>query len=169
MRLLTLVRHAKSSWDYAELTDFERPLNARGRRDAPAMAARLRAGSPPDRLVSSPALRAITTARLFAQALDLSEDGIAILPRIYDASLPTLLDVVRELDDASGNVALFGHNPGLSLLALELSADPVLELPTCGIVQLELPARRWREIAPASGRVRWHDWPKKTATPHHAG
>src|SRR2546426_10315742 len=105
MRLLTLVRHAKSSWDYPELSDFERPLNERGRRDAPAMAQRISRLPPkPDLLMSSPATRALATARLFAETLGFPMQDITIDARIYDASPETLLNVVRQLDDAARHV-----------------------------------------------------------------
>lgn len=162
MRLLTLIRHAKSSWDDGGLRDFDRPLNARGLRDAPVMAARLHnAMSAPDRLISSPALRALSTAQTFARTLRLSEDAIVLAPGIYDASGDTLLTLVRELDDVSPHVALFGHNPGLSQLAGWLSVEPLDELPTCGIVQLAFDIGRWQDLAEASGTLRYHDWPKK--------
>src|SRR5438128_760349 len=100
MRLLTLVRHAKSSWDHAGLSDFERPLNDRGRRDAPLMAQRLMRLPPrPDLLLSSPATRALTTARLFAETLAIPVEKIGVDSRIYDAAPETLLRVARDLDD----------------------------------------------------------------------
>src|SRR5579863_6516167 len=120
-RRLVLVRHAKSSWDYAELSDFERPLNARGRRDAPLMARRLAAVlKPPLRLISSPALRAITTAHAFAEALGQRHEDVRLEPRIYEATPAALLSLVQQLDDADAQVLLFGHNPGFSDLALLL-------------------------------------------------
>lgn len=91
MKRLTLIRHAKSNWNDPDLTDFERPLNGRGRRDAPVMALRLaEAVGAPDLWVSSPALRAITTARLFAEALSVPDTHVLLSPDIYDADLARL-------------------------------------------------------------------------------
>ena len=151
MRRLTLVRHAKSSWDYPELSDFERPLNARGRRNARELAQRL-AGEleRPLRLVSSPALRAITTAHAFADALGLEHAEIHVEPRIYEASTETLLAVARGLDDADAHVLLFGHNPGFSELAHALGKCPFGELPTCAVATFLSDAPRWRELRSAT-------------------
>lgn len=162
MRLLTLVRHAKSSWDYAELTDFERPLNERGRRDAPAMAQSLRKRiGRPDRIVSSPALRAITTARIFAEALGTPLEDIAVQPQIYEASPETLLKVLRGLDDRDRHVMLFGHNPGFSELAHELAHCNFDELPTCAVAQFELAVRVWGEVNYGCGTLLHYTSPKK--------
>lgn len=162
MRRLTLVRHAKSSWDYAELSDFERPLNNRGRRDAPAMARRLATElERPLRLVSSPALRAITTAHAFAEALGIPHTAIRLEPRIYEASRGTLLGLVRELDDADSHVLLFGHNPGFSELAQLLAPCPFSEMPTCAAATLGLDAAHWREVRHGNGSLLRYQYPKK--------
>lgn len=161
MLRLTLVRHAKSSWDCPELGDFERPLNARGRRDAPVMAQRLvDLGRRPDRLVSSPALRAISTAHVFSTVLGLPADDIQIRPRVYDASIQTLLDTVRSLDPAARHVLMFGHNPGFSELALTLAHCPFRDMPTCAIAALELHAEAWTEVGPGCGRLIHFLYPK---------
>jgi phosphohistidine phosphatase len=163
-RRLILVRHAKSSWDYAELSDFERPLNPRGRRDAPEMAARLaEVLEPPLRLVSSPALRAITTAHAFADALLLPREQIHLEPRIYEASAGALLRIVRQLDPADSQVLLFGHNPGFSDLAVLLAASPIAEMPTCAVLRLRFAVDAWSKIKERSGEIEGYDFPKKPA------
>ena len=161
MRLLTLVRHAKSSWDYEELSDFERPLNERGRRDAPQMAQRAnKLLGRPDRLVSSPALRAITTAHVFAESMGLALEEIVLQPRIYEATPQTLVQILRLLDDADPHVMLFGHNPGFSQLANLLAPCPFDEMPTCAVVQLALDIAQWRDAAPGQGKLRHYLFPK---------
>lgn len=162
MRILTLVRHAKSSRDYPELSDFERPLNNRGRREAPLIAARLRkADIKPDLLVSSPATRAITTARIFAEELNLHLDEIVLNPHIYEASAWTLLHIVRSLPPEHEEVMLFGHNPGLSALAHDLCKScPFDEMTTSAAARIELPARVWSLIQPGSGKVLRYDAPR---------
>lgn len=161
MRILTLVRHAKSSRDYPELSDFERPLNNRGRKEAPAIAGRLRkADIKPDLLISSPATRAITTARLFAQELNLHLDEIVLNPHIYEASAWTLMHIVRSLPPEHGEVMLFGHNPGISHFARELAECPFDEMTTSSAVRIELPAKVWSLIQPGSGKVLRYDTPK---------
>ncbi|PTU32074.1 SixA phosphatase family protein [Stenotrophobium rhamnosiphilum] len=161
MRTLTIIRHAKSSWEQEGLSDFERPLNERGRRDAPVMAARLKKdAAQPDLLVSSPALRAITTARVFADVLGIPTENIQLQAKIYDASLGTLLNVVQSLDDQYPHIALFGHNPGLSQLAQRLAECNVDELPTCAIVQISLPIKHWRDAGAEIGTLSYRSWPK---------
>lgn len=154
MRILTLFRHAKSSWDYPELPDFERPLNARGRRDAPAMAARLKKLPPrPDLLLSSPALRALTTARMVAEGLGMAPEEVAVNARIYEASADALLRVVRELDDAHRHVVLFGHNPGISAGAHLLAECDFDEMPTAAAARIEFEVKTWRDVAPGAGSL----------------
>ncbi|MGQ0700957.1 MAG: SixA phosphatase family protein [Panacagrimonas sp.] len=164
MLRLTLVRHAKSSWGDPGLDDFARPLNERGRRDAPAMALRVRKLKRlPDRLVSSPALRAITTARIFADSLNVRAKDIELGPQIYDASCKALLEVVRSLDPEVRHVMLFGHNPGFSELGRLLATCPFDEMPTCAVVCLELQVSSWRETGPGCGRVAEYLYPKDGA------
>jgi phosphohistidine phosphatase len=161
MLRLTLVRHAKSSWADPDTRDFDRPLNARGRRDAPVMAARLRATlGAPDRIVSSPALRAITTARVFAGSLGIAPKAIVLQPRIYDASCGSLVDVVQGLDADAQHVLVFGHNPGFSELAHWLADCPFQELPTCAVASLELRIDAWRELVPQCGTLQAYLYPK---------
>ena len=160
MPLLTLIRHAKSSWDHPELSDFERPLNERGRRDAPRMAARLARDLPaPDLLLSSPATRALTTARSFAEALEVEFARIRIESRIYEASRKTLLELATTLPDTAGHVLVFGHNPGLSELAHTLADCPFDEMPTCAIVHLRIEGKYWKSLA-GKGKLLAYLYPK---------
>ncbi|MEK6805260.1 MAG: histidine phosphatase family protein [Pseudomonadota bacterium] len=162
MKIVTLIRHAKSSWDYSQLTDFERPLNERGRRDAPLMAQRLkRAGLRPELLLSSPALRAISTARLFAEAFDVAAGKVAVESKLYDASPATILKVIQSLDDRYGEVWLFGHNPGISETAQRLAECPFDDVPTCACVRIELKAKLWSEISMDCGKLLFYSYPKQ--------
>jgi phosphohistidine phosphatase len=166
VKILTLVRHGKSSRDDADLPDFERPLNARGRKDCPLVARKLRrAGVRPDRLVSSPALRAITTAHAFAQVFGIPLADIELNPHIYEASALTLLHIVRSFQAEDEHVMLFGHNPGLSHLARQLATKlPFDELPTCGAVRLGFPAKAWIQLKPGTGKMLGFDAPKELPT-----
>lgn len=162
MHLLTLVRHAKSSWDDPEMSDFDRPLNARGERVAPEMAQRMaRVLEGPLHLISSPAVRALSTARIFARALGIPEKQIHREPRIYDASTGTLLDIVQALDESIGHAVLFGHNPGFTDLAQLLSQAMPREMPTCSLVTLSLDAEHWRNAAPDGARLLRFHYPKE--------
>lgn len=160
MPQLILVRHAKSSWDHANLSDFDRPLNDRGRRDAPAMGRRLaRLGIVPQAIVSSPALRAISTARLLAQELEIDLDDIEPREPIYDASVKALMSVIHDLGSKSP-VLLVGHNPGISELARSLARVPFDEMPTCAVVQLDLDGKQWKDVKAKGGRVLQYFYPK---------
>jgi len=162
MRSLTLVRHAKSSWDNAALADFDRPLNERGRRDAPLMAQRFaHSAESPLQLVSSPALRAASTAALFAEALNIAAADIGYEADIYEADVATLMHIVRSLDDAVPNAVLFGHNPGFTDLCHALARCDFNELPTCAVARIDFDVDHWREVAPGRGRLVAYSFPKE--------
>ncbi|MEM1214133.1 MAG: histidine phosphatase family protein [Bacteroidota bacterium] len=138
MKTLTLIRHAKSSWSDPTLRDHDRPLNKRGLRDAPFMANLLvEKGWQPDQLVSSTALRARTTAQYFAEALGRQSTHVLQQSRIYHAGTALLQKVIHDLDNEWDSVALFGHNPGMTMLTnLFYKGDFLDNLPTCGIVEI---------------------------------
>lgn len=160
MKTLFLVRHAKSGHDDPALPDRERPLAERGERDARAMGRRLaHRGVKPDRLVSSPALRALATAQRFADELGAARDSIAVDDRLYASSAGELLAVVHSLDDRLRCAMLFGHNPEFSDLVRRLTGRFV-DLPTCAVAELRYDTGRWADIgavAPASAAI---DTPK---------
>jgi phosphohistidine phosphatase len=148
VKTLVLVRHAKSSWNDDSLPDRERPLNRRGERDAPEMGRRLAdlVGTP-DLIVSSPATRALATARIVAGATGYPVDRIREDERIYEAGPGALLEVIRGLEDELDRVFLLGHNPGFTDLVNELTEPHVDNVPTCGVVELLLSSPRWADAA----------------------
>jgi len=162
MKTLYLLRHAKSSWSFDELSDSERPLNDRGRDDAPRMGQALaRRDITLDRLVSSPAVRALTTATLVARELSFATTDIAVEPGIYQADVPTLLALVRAQPDAAASVLLTGHNPGLTDLTNALLPTPFsTELPTAALVCLRFSISRWAEVAPGAAELYFYDYPR---------
>jgi phosphohistidine phosphatase len=165
LKTLVLIRHAKSSWKDASLADRDRPLNKRGKRDAPEMGRRLAArGGAPDLIVSSPATRALATARVIAEAVGYPVDGIREDERIYMASPAELLEAIRGLDDGHERVFLFGHNPGLTELVNELSEPALDNVPTCGVVELRLAADRWADLSPDKVQRADFDTPKSGRT-----
>lgn len=163
MRALILIRHAKSSWSDPGLEDFDRPLNERGRRDAPRMAQRVLARCPgPYQLLSSPALRALTTARIFADVLGRPRDEIDTDFGLYHAPPERLLARLRRVPESPASLLLFGHNPGLSELATALCERlPIADLPTAAVVILDAPAGGWAQLQ-ANGQQGLRDclWPK---------
>lgn len=163
-KLLVLVRHAKSSWRHRGLRDHDRPLNPRGRRDAPRMAARLAArATAPDRIVTSSAVRARTTARTFADVLGIDPGSLEVHPELYGAGSNEVLDTVRGLDDRHGTVILVGHNPTLTELGNGLSTERIGHVPTCGVVSLALASGCWERADWGGFRLVDFDYPKRVA------
>ena len=146
MKTLFLVRHAKSSRDDPALADRERPLNDRGMRDAPRMGERLAARDVrPDLILSSPAVRALATAKIIAGRLGYEVEDIVVDERLYAAAPDDLLAVVRELGGEAKRVMLFGHNPELAELAHRLSGE-VTEMPTCAVAEFSYDAKSWSAV-----------------------
>lgn len=166
MKRLTLIRHAKSSWKHPELDDHERPLNKRGRRDAPEMGARLaRRAERFDLLLSSTARRARDTADAIAEALGAGAGRQAASADLYHADAEDLLAELRGLDPALERVALVGHNPALTDLANRLAGTSLVKLPTAAVFTVELPVDDWSAVAPGSGRLVDYDYPKREPDP----
>ena len=153
MKTLVLLRHAKSSWKDASLPDRDRPLNDRGLRDAPRIGGALEElVGRPDLVVSSPAARALATARIVAEAVGFPLEAFDVDERIYGATPAELLKVIRGLDDGRNHVILVGHNPGFTELVNALSGPRIDNVPTCGAVELRITAEHWSEISPGTVR-----------------
>lgn len=158
---LLLIRHAKSDWNNAGLKDFDRPLNKRGNTNAPEMADRLvKLDIVPDLIVSSPALRAITTAKYFAKTWHIEKEQIQQENTIYEANVKVLLNVVTQLDNQHDIVVMFGHNPGLTDFANYLSTANIYNMPTCSVVMIEFPVENWNEVSAETGKLMLFDYPK---------
>lgn len=161
MKTLLLVRHAKSSWNSDVSTDFERPLNNRGMRDAPEMANRLISrGLIPDKLISSTAARALATARLLVQGLSLDSKILATTDKIYEAPVQALLDTICGIDDRFQTVIMVGHNPGMSATGNYLCEKARLEMPTCAMACLQLETDSWSHVYRDCATMLWYDYPK---------
>ena len=160
-KTLTIVRHAKSSWKDTSLRDRERPLNKRGKRDAPEMGRRIHAsGIRPSLIISSPAVRAFATAKVVAAQIGYPYEFLQREKDLYLASLRTLLDVVAAQDEKFNNIMLFGHNPGLTDLANYLVPDLTDNLPTAGVVSVEFENHDWALHTRPEIELVLHDWPK---------
>lgn len=162
MKRLTLVRHAKSDWSLQGQADWDRPLNKRGQRDAPEMARRLRSRRlKPDKMLSSPAVRALTTASIMARELKLDAAHLRQEERLYLAGPEDMLEVIRELGGSAKHLMVFGHNPGLTECANRLSAgDQIDNLPTCGIFTALFKIGEWSELDWGGGQDGEFDYPK---------
>lgn len=162
MKTLTLVRHAKSSWKDRGLSDRERPLNKRGEHDAPLMGRFVaEAGVRPSQIISSPAVRAWTTARIFAGELGYPVEFLQREDGLYLASLDNLLDVVATQDVGFSNLMLFAHNPGLTDFANYLVPGLTNNLPTSGAVSVNLDSDDWMLYDRPKTELVFYDYPKK--------
>jgi len=167
VKRLTLVRHAKSSWSSADLSDFERPLNPRGQRDAPRMAALLASEEfSPDAIVTSPACRALTTAEVFADELGYDRSKIRLEPNIYEAPPQRIAAVINTTPESVNHLVVFGHNPGLQYLANQLLyRDEIDSLVTCGIIELKLLCDTWAQVDHDIAELVNYRYPKMFTSP----
>lgn len=160
MKTLFLLRHAKSSWDDANQTDFERPLNKRGREAAPLMGSFiLQKGINPDVIISSTAARARETAELIIDASKL-ESELRFDQRIYDATWLDLLKVIASIEDELESALLVGHNPGFEETVFRLT-DERVTMPTAALVKIELEIEHWNETSEFCGKFDWITKPKE--------
>lgn len=162
IKTLLIIRHAKSSWDEAALNDFERPLNDRGKKDAPVMAQRLKDKNIQiNAFVASPAKRAKKTAELFAEVYENDKAHILYISKLYHAGPEVFFEVAEALDDTYNTVAIFSHNPGITEFVNQLdSAVQVDNMPTCGIFAVQLKDPSWKNFSKAKKEFLFFDYPK---------
>ena len=150
MKILILVRHAKSSHSFGVSSDFERPLNDRGFREAAEMGRKLyKKNTPIDQFVSSPAVRAKTTAELFVAEYDRKLKEILYVPSLYHAGTENFLEVVYGLEDTFNHVALFSHNPGITDFAGSLTSTHLAHMPTSSVFAVSARVESWKEFSMA--------------------
>lgn len=162
MKRLYLIRHAKSSWKKKDLADFDRPLNKRGKHDAPLMGTRLKKiNLNPDVLISSPARRALSTAKFISDKINYPAKKIIEQIQLYLAEVPELLDIVRNLDGTINDAVMVGHNPGMTDFTNFLTDEDIENIPTCGVVCIELLIEEWKYVDQSLGTLLFFDYPKK--------
>ena len=145
MKTLLILRHAKSSWDNSRLADHDRPLNSRGKEDAPRIGRLLeREGLVPDLIISSSAERALRTAELAAISAGY-EAEIQVTRQYYHAGPEDYIEVLNEVADSHHRVMIVGHNPGMEELVEQL-AGHYQKMPTAAMAQIELPINGWGEL-----------------------
>lgn len=164
MKILYVIRHAKSSWENFTVPDRERPLNDRGKKDAPEMANRLiERKIKIDAFVSSPAKRAKKTAKLFSKELGEKEEKIILVEDLYEASAETFFQVVADLDDKYHSVALFSHNPGITDFVNQLCQHVKIDnMPTAAVFAVEAETKHWNEFKSAEKKFLFFDYPKNS-------
>jgi phosphohistidine phosphatase len=161
MKTLLLIRHAKSSWDQPGLSDFDRPLNERGKKDAPEMAKRVKEkGIEIDHLLSSTAKRAKKTAKYFAEGFGFKKEDIKLVEELYGATQSEFLQAVKDIDDKYKTVALFSHNPGITDFASSLTNVRIDDMPTCAVFALQIETDSWKDFQNAEKNFLFFDYPK---------
>ena len=162
MKSLTLLRHAKSSWKSTEVGDRERPLNKRGKHDAPLMGQRIVDNEiRPSLIVSSPARRAWTTAKLVAEQINYPREFLQRDDRLYLASVDSIIDVIGDQDTKFNNLMIVGHNPGMTQFANFLVPNLTSNLPTCGVVSVVIDMDDWNIRARSDVTLTLFDYPKR--------
>ena len=157
MKKLFLIRHAKSDWTNPELKDIERYLNERGYSNANMMAAKF--NRKPDLIISSPAIRAMSTALIFSRNLNYNANNIVIKQELYESSVKDYLSVINSIDNTFETVLLFAHNPTISDVAQELTQALPMDMPTCAIAGISFDVTDWKKAK--SGELFLFDYPKK--------
>ncbi len=162
MKTVYLLRHAKSSWANSLLTDKERPLNQRGLSDAPEMGARFAArGETVEQVVSSPAERAQSTARLFAEACGYPADEILIEPDLYFSGSESIADLILSRDDRLRSIMLVFHNPDITQFVNSIDYDVRIDnVPTCGLIKMVSDIAQWRDWSTDNSDIEYFDFPK---------
>jgi len=160
-KILYLVRHAKSSWKDASLDDRERPLNKRGRRSAPDMGSRMAAqGHRPDLIISSPAMRAISTATIIAEHVNYAGSDIIRHEDLYFSGIDHMRGVLEDLDNRYRKVMMVGHNPAMTYFMNYLGDLTIASMPTCAIAVIGFDIVTWADLPSAQGTLLGYDFPK---------
>lgn len=161
MKKIYFVRHAKSDRQYLSLADIDRPLNERGYRDAYAMSKRIMdQHSLPDELISSTAVRAVSTALIFMRTFNFTAHRLSLNPLFYEEDETIYISQLKSLNDNIHSVMLFAHNPTITMVANLLSDKPINDFPTCAVAEIEFNSRNWEEIDQERGTLRSFIFPK---------
>ena len=163
MKTLILVRHAKSSWDAIGIDDFERPLNERGKTDAPVMASRLKEKKIIiDSFISSPAKRAYKTAKYFAKEFEFEKKKIELVKKLYGASAGDFLEIATSINDKYKTAIIFSHNPGITEFANTLTGVHIDNMPTCSIFAIGANTDKWADFLKSEKKFLFFDYPKNS-------
>ncbi len=162
MKTLFLVRHAKSDWNNYEFNDFDRPLNQKGLRNAPIMAQRLKLlNISVSRILASPAVRALQTARIFSEFLDYPIQKIVQVPELYQADEKIFLQTICAIPKEVNTAMIFGHNPTITNMIDYLADHKIAKLPTSGIAMIAFGFDDWKMVSRNTGELKMLDYPKK--------
>lgn len=166
MKTLLLLRHAKSSWNDSEISDIDRPLKASGIKDAVEVSEKLKSLKiSPDFIITSPAVRALSTSMIFARTFKYDYKRISINEMVYDFSKEALFSLIRTCDDKQNVVMLVGHDPALTFFLNELTGAKLEKIPTCSVAKISFKENHWQKIMAGSGRLEFIESPEKKNKP----
>lgn len=161
MKTLILNRHGKSDWSQSDQTDFERTLNKRGKNDSYFMAKRFTDKKIRiDKIISSSAVRAMSTAKIFAEQLKITNEEIQFEEEIYSSGNSYMKSTALNWNNKWNTVIIFGHNPDFSSLATYYLGEQFYNIPTCGIVCIEFEISSWKELNEENGKLKFFEFPK---------
>jgi len=161
VKQILIIRHAKSSWAQTGQEDFDRPLNERGQKDAPMMAQRmLDRGISINAFIASTANRAFTTAGYFAEAYGISGKEVTGIKKLYHAYPPVFYEVISAIDNSIDTVAIFAHNPGITMFVNELTQTQIDDMPTCSIFAVKTDIGSWRDFEKGKKEFWFFDYPR---------
>lgn len=161
-KTLHIVRHAKSSWDYENISDIDRPLKLRGIKNAYEMARRIKIRNAlPELIITSPANRAFHTAAIFTRVFEMMFKNLIINETLYAAEEENIMDVIRSNDDSVSSLMICGHNPEMTSFVNFFVKDTILNIPTAGIVTLIFDTDSWKKLSKKDLVSELFDFPKK--------
>lgn len=164
LRNICFVRHAKSSWENPQLADIDRPLSKRGERDAPFLASKMvDLQITADLIITSPAVRARTTARIFADAVELDSSCFIVNDMLYGADVTEIVKMVQGIDDKYKSIFVFGHNPTMTIMANCFAGVDISNVPTCGVLQAKTMVSGWKDWSPEVSAFVGFYYPKQYA------
>ncbi len=162
MKTLLLVRHAKSSWNDAGISDIDRPLKQSGVKNAIAVAAKIKSKKiSPELIITSPAVRAVSTALIFARTFNYPSHRLVINDIVYDFSKEALLPLLRNMDDKYDSIMLVGHDPALTYLLNDLTGKALEKIPTSSVAVIKFNVKHWEKIAKKNSRLALFESPEK--------
>lgn len=153
MKLLTLIRHAKSDWD-DDLYDFDRPLSDKGKEDAPAIGDHIFENLPkPDLVISSPAFRTMETAEIIAEKIGYPKEKISFVDELYLCSISEYIEVLLTQSVKVHHIMIISHNPGTTGFVNLLTDNNIADMPPCGVAHIKLDLYKWEDVEPGTGEL----------------
>ena len=162
MKTLYVIRHGKSSWDYPQLADIDRPLKKRGKNDARLMGKLLKEKRLlPDVIISSPAIRAYKAAEIMAEELNYNKVDIQIEKALYFNGIQEIFNTIHKIDDRNNSAFIYGHNPDFTSFANIFTDQRIDNVPTCGISCVQFDTDSWKKAQRENGSLLFFDYPSR--------